>query len=242
MGGLATSALVLRLGERGDDDRWVTLLCPGAGRIQALARHARGSKRRFGGALQPFVLVDAALRERSGGLYFLESLQALEHPLGPEPSLDELSAGWLFLELADQLCHQGQAQAAFFELVLGGLRRVGKRVEPLGAVRLSVLWGALALEGWAPSLEACVRCGTEPPWAAFSLDPVAGGCVCHACAGALQGQPLPAAVMEQWKAAEAGRPIPDPLPQAESALLRWAEHQIGRPLQAARFTSDVLGA
>lgn len=241
MPGLGTPALILQLAERGDDDRWASLLCPELGRIQALARHARGSKRRFGGALQPFILVNAALRSRSGGLFFLEDLHALEHPLGAEPSLEELAAGWFFLELAQQLCPQGQPQPAFFELLLGGLRRVGKRVEPLAAVRLSVLWGALDLEGWAPSLDHCQRCGSQPPWDRFSLDPAAGACLCGACSGALQGEALPGAVWDQWRAAAEGRPMPGTLPQAESALLRWVEHQIGRPLQAARFNFSPIG-
>lgn len=237
-----TQALVLRSADRGDDDRWLSLLCAGAGRVEALARHARGSKRRFGGALQPFVLVEAALRQRSGGLVFLESAQALEHPLGADPSLEELAAGWFFLELAEQLCQKGVEQPAFFELVLGGLRRVGLRAEPLASVRLSVLWNALALEGWAPSLDACARCASPAPWPSLALDPAAGGCLCPACLGPLQGQPLPASAWEAWRAAAEGRPTAIPLPRAESSLLRWAEHQTGRALRSARLDLSINGA
>jgi DNA repair protein RecO (recombination protein O) len=238
----STPALLLRSVDRGEDDRWVTLLSPQRGRVQALARHARGSKRRFGGALQAFVLIDATLRQRSGGSPFLEAVQALEHPLGPHASLEQLSAGWLFLELADQLCHQGQPQPAFFELLLGGLRRVGKGAEPLAAVRLSVLWGALSLEGWAPALDACARCQAPAPWPELALDPQAGGCLCPACLGPLNGPPLPGEALLQWQAAAAGRPLNGVLPSAEQALLAWIEHQIGHPLRSVRCDPTHPGA
>lgn len=238
MSGTSTPALLLRQADRGDDDRWVSLLSPG-GRIPALARHARGSKRRFGAALQPFVLIEAALRQRGGGLSFLESALALEHPLGPEPSLEQMSAGWLFLELAEQFCQQGQAQPAFFELVLGGLRRIGKGAEPLGAVRLSVLWGALDLEGWAPNLDVCARCGSPAPWASVALDADAGGLLCPRCHA---GPGCAPAVLDAWRAAAEGRPAQDPPPAAETELLRWAEHQTGKPLRSTHFAPFPIGA
>lgn len=226
-------ALLLRSADKGDDDKAITLLTPEHGRVPALAKHARGSKRRFGAALQPFCLFEAALRSKSGGLSFLESAQTQEFPLGNAPLLEDLEAGWLFLELADQFCSQGQSQLAFFELVLGGLRRLGRAAEPRDAVRLSVLWGALALEGWAPDLDRCARCGSLPPWKAVLLSPLSGGCLCPACARPGEGSPLAGQALAAWAAAAQGRPISAVPLGAEAALLRWAEHQIGRPLLSA---------
>jgi DNA repair protein RecO (recombination protein O) len=242
---MATSsspALLLRAADRGDDDRWLSLLTPEQGRIHALARRARGSKRRFGGSLQPFVLFEAALRSHSGGFLYLEDARALEHPLGPDPDLAQLEAAWLFLELAEECCPLGQAQPAFFELLLNGLRRVGKRAEALPAVRLSVLWGALALEGWAPSLEACVRCASEPPWSSLRLDPLADGCLCPNCYGPGGDAVLPGAVIDEWKAAAAGRPLAAASPSGEAALLRWLEHQTGKALRSSRVSLAGDGA
>jgi DNA repair protein RecO (recombination protein O) len=235
-------ALLLRATDRGDDDRWLSLLTSEQGRLHALARHARGSKRRFGGSLQPFVLFEAALRHGSGGLLYLEDARALEHPLGMEAELAQMEAAWLFLELAEQCCPLGQPQPAFFELLLNGLRRVGKRAEALPAVRLSVLWNALALEGWAPHLDACARCASSPPWPSFRLDPLADGCLCPDCYGLAGDPPLDGAVLEQWQAAAQGRPISAVLPRAEAALLAWTEHQIGKPLRSPRMDLSQDGA
>lgn len=234
---IVTTALLLRQTDRGEDDRWVSLLSPDLGAVSALARRARGSARRFGAALQPFVLVEARLRRsrsRGQGPWGLEDLKALEHPLGADPGLETLAAAWAFLELAEQCCAPGQAQPAFFELALGGLRRLGRGAEPVPAVRLSVLWGALELEGWAPDLDACAACGSASPWPDLALDPARGGLLCPDCRA--PGQPaLPDAVRQAWQAASQGRPLPLCPPQAEAALLAWLEHQTGRPLRAARF-------
>jgi DNA repair protein RecO (recombination protein O) len=229
---MQTPALLLRASDRGDDDRWLSLLTPRLGRIHALARHARGSKRRFAGALQPFVLTDLALRSR-GGLFFVEEARAVEFPLGPEPGLDALAAAWLFVDLAEELCAQGHEQEAFFELMLGGLRRVGQGAENLGALRLSVLWSALALEGWAPDLELCARCGDPAPWPRLSMQASQGGLLCPQCSPAgLAGQD--AATHQAWRDAAAGRPQGAPPAGAEAALLAWVEHQIGRPLRSLK--------
>lgn len=226
-------ALLLRALDRGDDDRWLSFLTPDQGRVHAIARHARGSSRRFAGALQPFVLIEAALRQRPGGLFFLEEARAVEFPLGTEPGLEALGAGWLFLELAEQFCSQGQEQAAFFELVLGALRRSGKGAEDLGALRLSVLWSALELEGWAPDLERCHRCGRELA-AEASLQPQLGGLLCGDCLPRAKGALGPEGLAALRHAA-AGRVQGPPPPAAEAALLDWAEQQIGRPLRSARM-------
>ena len=55
-----------------DSDRIVTLLTEDYGKISALARGARKSQRRFGGALQPYVLMNAHFRPGRGELAHLE--------------------------------------------------------------------------------------------------------------------------------------------------------------------------
>jgi len=206
------------------------LLTPQLGRLPALARHARGSKRRFGATLQPFCLFDATLRPSGGGLFFLEQALAREFPLGAEPGLEALSAGWLALELAEQLCQQAQPQEAFFELVLGTLQRLGRGAEGAPAIRLSLLWGALGLEGWAPDPEHCARCGKESALAALSM--AAGGGLCDACWRSQDGPRYGREVGLAWQAAAQGRPLASVPAGAEDALLRWISDHTGRELRS----------
>jgi DNA repair protein RecO (recombination protein O) len=223
-------ALLLRSWDKGDDDRMAVLLTPEHGRIPALARHARGSRRRFGATLQPFCLFDATLRPSSGGLFFLEQTLAREFPLGVEPGLECLSAGWLALELAEQLCQQAQPQQAFFELVLGTLRRLGLGAEDRGAIRLSLLWGSLSLEGWAPDPDHCARCGKSSVPVALSMS--AGGALCRECWRPQDGPSYGAEAGLAWQQAAQGRPIKAAPNGAEEALLRWISDHTGRELRS----------
>jgi DNA repair protein RecO (recombination protein O) len=234
-GSFSTAALLLRSTDRGDDDRIVFLLTPAHGRVAALAKRARGSRRRFGAALQPFCLFEAALLPRDGGFFYLNSVAAQEFPLGTEPSLESMAAAWLFLELADALATAGTAHPAFFELVLGGLRRLGLGAEGPAAVRLSVLWGSLDMAGWAPDLERCVACASPGPWPDCSLDAARGGLLCPACraAGASILRPE---VLAQWKDLAQGRPLAKCLPQAEAGLLRWVEYHTGQALRSVSLS------
>gem|GEM_PF-6329058 len=52
------TALVLRALPYGESDQVVQMLARGRGRIAVFARGARSSKRRFGGALEPFQLCE----------------------------------------------------------------------------------------------------------------------------------------------------------------------------------------
>ena len=72
---VATPALVLRAQAYGESDRIVTLLTATHGKVTALARGARSSRKRFGAALSPFGFGEAMLRERRGqDLWLLEDL------------------------------------------------------------------------------------------------------------------------------------------------------------------------
>ena len=62
---LVTQALVLRVTDYGEADRIVTLLTERYGKVSALARGARSSRRRFGAALSSFGFGEAACAAHS---------------------------------------------------------------------------------------------------------------------------------------------------------------------------------
>lgn len=169
----------------GESDLVVTLLTEDIGRVSALARGARRSSKRFGGALEPMhtlrvslderpraelaVLREAALDQpRSGLTRDLESLQAAGKALSwlrraapprtPEP--EAWSATLRFLDLLD--------------------RDPGRQQERL------VTFGMQLLEafGWGLDLSRCVRCGKVcPPEQTALVSPERGGLVCRSCGG-----------------------------------------------------------
>jgi len=191
---IQTPALVARKVEYGEADLILTLLTRERGRISALARSARRSRRRFGGALSLFVVGQATLRPPvRGELFGLESFEGLEDLGGPlAADVVKVAHGSYLLELARELWPASQAEPASFELLVQALRALAGGVASPTLLRAFELQ-ILAAAGLAPSLDRCVRCGGPPSGSggAVRVDIGAGGVICARCEGG--GWPLPGA-------------------------------------------------
>src|SRR5262245_38091169 len=104
MESLKLTAIVLRAVDYGESDRVITLLSRERGKVSAFARGARASRRRFGGALEPFTLVRAEVRSRSGSdLLGLDSVSALRAFGGIRGDLARIACAGYAAELAREL-------------------------------------------------------------------------------------------------------------------------------------------
>src|ERR1700690_4245698 len=82
-----SEAIVLRTYPLREADLLVTLFTRVEGKIRGVARSAKKSKRRFGGALEPLTFVRAYYEDREGQeLARLDSCEGLESPLAFEGS------------------------------------------------------------------------------------------------------------------------------------------------------------
>lgn len=246
------AAVVLRTVDFGESDRVVTLLTEERGRLGAFARGARASRKRFGGALEPFTLLEASLTFRgSGDLPVLENVTVRRAFGAIREDLARIACASYACELARELLHDGEAHRELFALLVDYLSRLEG-----GPARPTVLrafeLGALAAVGLMPRLDACARCGRPPaplPGGAIRFDVAFGGLLCGDCARfsgpgavdagagtamallALQGGGLAAAEAAPLSL-EAGR-------EGRDLLGRFIEHQLGRRLNARRFLDDV---
>lgn len=178
-------AIVLRTVPYGEADLVVHLLCRGRGKLGAFARGARKSTRRFGGGVEPFTLLDVELAERRGGdLLDFKGAQIIEPHLSLRTDLNRLAHAGYATELCRELLRENEPHDELFELLLSffsTLSQAGARSLSLRAFELAALGAA----GFAPQLDQCARCGSDPEsvselW--FSAN--VGGVICVACAGA----------------------------------------------------------
>ena len=254
-------ALVLRAIAYGEADAVVHLLVRGRGRISAFARGARSSRKRFGGALEPFQRVEALVAEREGQeLWALREARVVEgHPRLRE-DLHRIAHAGYAAELVHELTRAGQPADALFGLLEDFLTRLEAGVATSARLRgLELL--ALEAAGFAPELVACARCGSEIPHGRAGFDPDAGGVICAACASATRGTLLAlahgsraallqlragglAAADAPRSADGSGRPadaaaFEDACAQAQRPLRLFLQHHVGRGMRSVEFLAQV---
>ena len=153
-----SEAIVLRSYPLREADLLVTLFTRLEGKVKGVARSAKKSKRRFGGALEPMTYVRAFydVRERQE-LARLDSCEVLESPLATEVSYPRAVALAHVAELLDELLPDREANDAVFRLalsVLAGLRGTDVWMP----VTYFELW-MTRLMGYLPELSECIVCG-----------------------------------------------------------------------------------
>ena len=261
MGPLVTEALVLRTVDFGESDRILHLLTPETGRVTAIAKGARRSRRRFAGTLDFFNHLRVQLeRRRPSAMARLESatLLASFDALRCQPA--RFGLGCYLLELLDRLAPEGGAREdvrRLFSFALGALRAI-ERGEPDLRLRTFLELRALDALGLCPELRRCVRCGAElgrapaePAGAGrgFGFHVAEGGPVCGACGARLQGG-LPVQLgtlraLEQGLRFELdalGRLALAPAMLAEAARLvrRFGRFHLGIELRSERFLDEIM--
>ncbi len=153
-----TEAIVLRTYPMREADLLVTLFTRVEGKVRGVARSAKKSKRRFGGALEPLTYVRAYydVRERRE-LVRLDACEVLDSPMASEISYPRVVALGHIAELLDELLPDREANDAIFRLTLSVLH-VLTGPEIWMPVTYFELW-LTRLVGFLPDLSECVVCG-----------------------------------------------------------------------------------
>ena len=172
--------VVLRTQKLGEADRIITVLTRRHGKVRAVAKGVRRTKSKFGSRLEPFSHVDLQLY--TGRNLDIVSQAESIRSYGNDVVDDYpcYTAGTAVLETADRLTsEEKEPSLRLFLLVIGAMRSLADRTHPAGLVLDAFLLRSLSVNGYAPSFDACARCGVEGPHVAFN--PSAGGMLCSGC-------------------------------------------------------------
>ena len=156
-----TEAMVIRSHPLGESDRIVTFLTRSSGKVRAVAKGARRSRKRFGSSLEPLSRVRLQYFEREGSdLARIETVELLEsfYRLQEEPERAAVLA--CMAEVADAFAREQQEDEPYFRLLHAVLRAVHDGLDLAWAARYFEIW-TLRLHGVLPSLSSCGRCGRD---------------------------------------------------------------------------------
>ncbi len=172
-----SEAIVLRSYPLRESDLLVTFFTRLEGKVHGVARSAKKSKRRFGGALEPLTYVRAYYEDRERQeLARLDSCEVIESPLAFEVGYARAVALAHVAELLDELLPDREANDAVFRLalsVIAGLRGA----EVWMPITYFELW-MTRLMGYLPELSECVVCGRELNGSRAYFHALADGLMC----------------------------------------------------------------
>ncbi len=172
-----SEAIVLRTYPFRESDLLVTLFTRVEGKVRGVARAAKKSRRRFGGALEPLTYIKAAYEDRERQeLARLDSCEVLESPLTSEVSYPRAVALGHVAELLDELLPDREANDAVFRLALSVLSQLRGK-ELWLPITYFDLWMA-RLMGYLPELTECLACGRTLNGSRAFFHALADGLMC----------------------------------------------------------------
>lgn len=179
-------AIVLRTHKLGEADRIITLLTRDRGKVRAVAKGVRRTKSKFGARLEPFSRVDLLVfaGKNLDIITQAESLNAYGQDLALDYSL--WTAGQTMLETADRLTPEESISAeSQYLLLVGALRTLVTGEHASSMVLDAYLLRSLSMAGYAPTLDACVICGTAGTQPFFHVSTGGALCVDHRVPGSV---------------------------------------------------------
>jgi DNA repair protein RecO (recombination protein O) len=172
-----SEAIVLRTYPLREADLLVTLFTRLEGKVRGVARSAKRSKKRFGGALEPLTYVRAYYDDREASeLARLDSCDVLESPLATEVSYPRAVALGHVAEVLDELLPDREANDAVFRLALSVLASL-RGPEIWLPITYFELW-MTRLMGYLPELGECIVCGRTLNGSRAYFHALADGLMC----------------------------------------------------------------
>ena len=180
-GYITTEAIVLKKSDYSESDLIVTLLTRSHGKVAAIAKGAKRSKRRFVGGIDIITLVDALLyRNRAMELARVETVKPIDTYGEIKADIERLGYASYMVELTGEFAPMEEPNEALFDHLKGFLNML-KDADTMESVARFFEIRLLRLAGLMPHLEGCIACSKgamdETLW--FSLE--RGGLLCGRC-------------------------------------------------------------
>ena len=117
-------ALIIKKTEYGETDYLVTLFTNSYGKVKALARNAKKSKKRFGGRLEPFLHLNADISFNENKFNILNDISILKAFQGIMNSLESFAFASFILEHLEIFSYENQGSEELFNETIDTLETI----------------------------------------------------------------------------------------------------------------------
>ena len=230
-----TEAIVLRHRRFVEGARIVTLLTPGRGKLDAVARGVLRPRSKLAGHLEPLRRVEIVLAH-GRNLDIVTQAQTVEAFAALHDDLERLSTAIYLADLTDHLTvdhhPSGTDGRSIFDLLHASLVRLA-RGDGVHLVSRSFEMELLDITGFRPEWDACVSCGAGVEADSVAWSAAGGGVVCPSCSSTdPDASPVAPTVLKVLKAIQRG-------PYDEAARVRLSPELAG---DLERVMHDIVRA
>jgi len=176
------SAYILKKWDVGESDQLVSFVVADRGRVKGIAKGAKRSKKRFGGLLSPFILVQIDYFEKPGSdLVRIEGCSYIYYYSAIYADLEKLLVGCSLLEMMERVLPEQEGSDRFFLLLKRSFEYLNDRAE-IGAFWYAFVVKCLNLLGLQPQFRSCIHCRRPLSVSGvFGFSVPQGGVVCGMC-------------------------------------------------------------
>lgn len=188
MSSFSTPAIILRRIDYGDDDLIISFMTLNKGKISAIAKSAKKSKKRFAGILEPFSIIEGVFSTGKGkGRLPVLQEAVLKYPLGVlRANFLKTAYASYWAELIDKWQEEAQYQSDVYHLLWYVLKELDANSAQEAALSVLFQMRFITLSGYGPNLYHCSICKKgleEVKKPKMILDIKRGGLVCDTCKG-----------------------------------------------------------
>jgi DNA repair protein RecO (recombination protein O) len=249
MPSLKSEAVILQVTDYAEFDKIVSFYTKSYGRIRGIAKGAKRSQRRFGGALEPFTHDEVTFFEKEGhGLARLEDCRIINTFPALGKDIKKIAYGNYLIELVNTLTPEREQHPEIFTLLLYFLNLLSEHSAREDILRIFEI-RLTTLLGYQPQVLRCVSCGRD-----YILEEIyrfsvkKGGILCSGCHRENEAFPCLShgtikifQQAQQLSLEKLNRIHFSPASRAEGKLIlsRFLEYHIGRKPKSLEFVEQI---
>ncbi|MEN6357039.1 MAG: DNA repair protein RecO [Armatimonadota bacterium] len=175
----SAGAIVLRRIDLGEKDRILTIFAREQGKLSAVAKGARRPGSKLAGVSEPFTYAKMFLSS-GRDLDVLSQAEIRESFPNVKRSMAGIAYAVYMMELTNSFVDERQPNPDLFDTLLSAMYVLESGADPEITARYFELQ-SLAILGYEPHFEACLRCGKKIKRERIAFSPALGGIVCAGC-------------------------------------------------------------